>query len=520
MLCHDGRAQTRASRSFVCNACQEAPRKPFAEPVVAVTTYNLLALSDVHLGSDLIHHVRPDAPLRASASLRRDQQLAALLDWYRDRRVGGLPWRLVIAGDFIDFTGMSVMSAREREGDIVTAPTPEELAHGLGGAADHALAKLRLVMAHHARVMEALSAFLRAGHDLVLVPGNHDADWHWESVQAEFKRVLVSCGVRSEQVEFSPWFYYEEGVIYLEHGHQYDAYCSHDHVLYPVSPQDPRRTVSSLSDILVRYIVRPTRGLMEGGHDKMNALDYVRFGLSLGVSGMLALLARFVQAFAAALELWQAHSSEAAAWIRREHEKKLRLLDDARQYGLERLLALTRLQLPPLTRSLAGIIACLMLDRVMLGLSVAGTLALIALWSDHWAVALGCGIALVLGLKLLQRIWLVRDGVEPSSILRQRAEQVARLFPSSLIVMGHTHLPEVRPSGERSTYVNLGAWAEEEPPAGGPPALPATRTHLVLTRTAAEPAASLLTPALTARPLTAQLMTWDEGGPRPFVAEC
>jgi hypothetical protein len=151
---------------------------------------------------------------------------------------------------------------------------------------------------------------------------------------------------------------------------------------------------------------------------------------------------------------------------------------------------------------------------------VAGTLALIALWSDHWAAALGSGIALVLCLKLLQRVWLVRDGVEPSSILRQRAEQVARLFPSSLIVMGHTHLPEVRPSGERSTYVNLGAWAEEEPAAGGPPALPATRTHLVLTRTAAEPtplAPPMATQPMTAQLMTAQLMTWDEGGPRPFV---
>src|SRR5215831_8496269 len=109
------RERGRRARSYVMLV--RSPEKPLAEPMVAVTTYNLLALSDVHLGSDLIHHVRPDAPLRASASLRRDQQLAALLDWYRDRRVGGLPWRLVIAGDFIDFTGMSVMSEREREHD-------------------------------------------------------------------------------------------------------------------------------------------------------------------------------------------------------------------------------------------------------------------------------------------------------------------------------------------------------------------------------------------------------------------
>lgn len=468
------------------------------------TTFNLLALSDVHLGSDLIHHVRPDAPERPGVSLRRDRDLVALLDWYREHRVGELPWRLVIAGDFIDFTGMSVMFDREPD-QIVTAPTDEELAHGLGGAADHALAKLRLVMEHHAPVMHALSAFLRAGHRLVVVPGNHDADWHWENVRSEFTRSIASSGVLPEQIEFSPWFYYEEGVIYLEHGHQYDAYCSHDHVLHPVSPSDPRRTVCSLSDILVRYVVRPTRGMMEGGHDQMHALDYVRFALSLGMSGMLALLGRFMGAFAAALELWRAHSSEAAARLRREHERKLRLFSEARQFRPERLLELVRLQLPPLTHSFAGIVASLMLDRVLLGFSVVGALALIVLWLDHRGTAAACGAALVLGLSLLRRIWLVREGVEPSSMLRERAARVARLFPSAVVAMGHTHLPEVRPSGERSTYVNLGAWAEEETPAGRTPALPATRTHLVLTRQAAADA-------------TAQLMTWDAGRPRPFAS--
>ena len=166
-------------------------------------TYNLLAFSDVHLGSDLVQHARPEAPRSPAGSLRRDRDLAALLDWYRERPVGGHPWRLLIGGDFIDFSGMSVMSERD-PAQIVTAPTAEELAHGLGGAADHALAKLRLVMDHHAPVMHALSAFLRAGNQLVVVPGNHDADFHWDTVQAEFRTALSSAGgVLPTQIEFS-----------------------------------------------------------------------------------------------------------------------------------------------------------------------------------------------------------------------------------------------------------------------------------------------------------------------------
>jgi len=466
------------------------------------TTYNLLAFSDVHLGSDLVQHARPEAPRSPAASVLRDRDLAALIDWYRDRRVGGHPWRLVIGGDFIDFTGMSVMFERDQS-QIVTRLTAEELAHGLGGANDHALAKLRLVMAHHAPVMHALAAFLRAGNQLVVVPGNHDADWHWEDVQTEFKAALsTGGGVGPAQIEFSSWFYYEEGVIYLEHGHQYDAYCSHDHVLYPVSPKDPRRTTSSLSDILVRYVVRPTRGMTEGGHDQMHALDYVRFGLSLGVGGLFALVGRFLRVLRAAFALWQEHSSEAMDRVRREHDRRIRLLGEARQFRVERLIELARLQLPPLTRSLAGIVTSLMLDRALLGLALLATLAAMLIWLNHWALASACGIGLVLASAVLRRTWLRREGVEPSAILRDRAGRVARLFPAAVVVMGHTHLPEVRSTGVQATYFNLGGWAEQEASDGHAPTLRATRTHLVLTREVAGP--------------SARLLTWDDGAPHPF----
>ena len=471
---------------------------------MSTTTYNLLALSDVHLGSELVQHVRPNAPGCSATSQRRDRDLAALFAWYAERRVAGRPWKLVIAGDFVDFTGMSVMP-EPATNEIRTAPTSEERAHGLGGAADHASAKLRLVMHHHALVMNALSAFLRAGHRLLLIPGNHDADFHWQSLQAEFKQALVSAGgVDAEQIEFSPWFYCEEGVIYLEHGHQYDAYCSHDHVLYPVSPNDPRRTTSSLSDILVRYIVRPTPGMTEGGHDQMGALDYLRFGLSLGVRGLLALVGRFLGVLGAAFALWREHSSQGTSRVRRLHELELRRWCEARQIGLERVLELARLQLPPLTRSLAGILTSLMLDWVMLGFTVVGALVSVVIWQDHWQTALLCGLGLVAILLVLRKTWLVRQGVEPSSMLRERAGRLARLFPSAVVVMGHTHLPEFRRAADQSLYVNLGAWAEEEPPQGRAPALPATRTHLVLTRAP--------TGAVT------QLMTWGDGAPRPFQA--
>src|SRR5687767_4903260 len=116
--------------------------------------HNLLVVSDVHLGNDLVHHARPDAPARSPASQRRDRELVALLDWYRLRPRGGLPWRLVIAGDFVDFTGMSVSGKSD---EIVTDYDAEELRHGLGSSVDHTLAKLRRVAEHHREVFAAIA---------------------------------------------------------------------------------------------------------------------------------------------------------------------------------------------------------------------------------------------------------------------------------------------------------------------------------------------------------------------------
>ena len=469
---------------------------------VAIHSHNVLAFSDVHLGSDLVSHAFPDAPRRTRLSEKRDRDLSALLDWYRAHRVEDRPWRLVIGGDFIDFSGMSVMAQAH---EIVTEPTEEEIAHGLGGAADHSLAKLKLVMDHHASIMQSLADFVAAGNQLVIVRGNHDIDWHWDCVQAEFKtRLAALAQVPDGAIEFAPWFYYEEGRLYLEHGHQYDSYCSHEHVLYPVAPGDPRRMALSLSDVLVRYIVRPTRGLVEGGHEKKGVLDYFRFGLSLGVKGALLLLSRFVEANRALFSLWRDHVGRTAKKSRREADRRMRKLAVAYRISLKRLRALMKLQRKPATASLGAIATSLMLDRLALGtLAIVATVTLLA-FSEH--VSLLGPLIGVLGVAVVvsRRIWLVRHTPEPSAELRERSALVARLFPAAFVVMGHTHLPEMKTTAERTTYVNLGAWAEEESPDGSPPALPATRTHFVLT--------------YDGENLAAELRIWDSDGPRPFEA--
>lgn len=463
--------------------------------------HNLLVLSDVHLGSDLVQHCRPGAPARSAASLRRDRDLAALLDWYRERPEQGRPWRLVIAGDLVDFVGMSVSA---EAGEISTEPNQDERSHGLGGAVDHTLAKLRLVAEHHREVFAALARFVAAGNTLVVVRGNHDVDFHWEPVQAAFRDVLARHGAgESDAVEFAEWFYYEEGVVFIEHGHQYDDFCSYEHVLHPVTPSDPRRSARSLSDILLRYVVRPTRGMRESGHDTASAIDYLRFGARLGARGILGLGRRFVLAVATLLGVWREHMSDAALWVRQEHERKMALLAEARHISLLKLQALASLQRPPITRSVLRILAGVMLDRV--AVAVLATVALIWVLIARWTPALGVGALVSLaGLATIAWLWRrARGSIDASALLRERAARVGSVFPAAFVVMGHTHLPELRATRPDSSYVNVGAWAEEEPEDGGATSLPATRTHLVVRLVDGRP--------------TAALLAWDaETGPKRF----
>lgn len=467
---------------------------------MAFFTHNLLVLSDLHLGSDLVHHAQPDAPRRARASQRRNQDLVGFLEFYREHPRDGRPWRLVIAGDFMDFAGMSVMPDVRYE----TAPTSEELAHGLGGAPDHTLAKLDLLMDHEHEVMLSLAKFVAAGNSLVIVRGNHDVDWHWEPVQELFrKRLLAHASFPDHQLEFAPWFYYEEGLVFIEHGHQYDPYCSFDNVLHPVSPFDPRRTMRSLSDVLLRYVVRPTRGMTEAGHAAAGILTYLRFAVGLGARGMLALAKRFAGATSALIDLWREHVSEAAEWVKGEQERKLTALGRLHRIQVERLRSLVRLQRPPITKSLLALLASVMLDRVLLGLLglVAVVTLLFSVESSALAWSLVAGV--VLSLVVLGAAWRrLRDTLEPSAELRERSALVARLFPAAFIVMGHTHLPEKQPTAEHATYVNLGAWAEDEVEDGLVPNLPATRTHLLVTRIEDR--------------AVAELLTWDPSGPLPY----
>jgi len=471
---------------------------------------SLLILSDVHLGNDLNDFAA--GAIRRSA--RVDTDLAALLVHYRDCPRPAGRWRLVIAGDFIDFVGMTIVA---HDGEVSTAPNSEERAHGLGNTADHARLKLRAVAARHRPVFAALASFVGAGHALTIVHGNHDVDFHWDIVKDELRTILgelspAGAPAFDTRIEFAPWFYYVGGMAYVEHGHQYDTLCSTEHVMAPLSPADPRRLSRSFSDVLLRWVVRPTRGVPEYGHEGLGLIDYVTMGLGMGAGGVVRLGVRF---FAAVLELFRvrrASFSQAARTLREEHERHVATLASATRLGIERLRALAALQVPPVTRSARKILASVLLDRLAVGFAAVMLAASLVPVARHhpWAWPL---LGAILGAWILahrflsaQRVAWFGAKLDNDEMLVERAGHLAKLFPAAFVVMGHTHVPVQAPVADGSaTYVNVGSWHEPEPGPNAAHPYRAARTHLVI-----HPAAEGNAPK-------AEFLAWGSTGPREFV---
>ena len=471
----------------------------------------VVVLSDVHLGSDLNHVVES---VRRSRGI--DEDLVKLLTHYRTSTPPGDRVRLVFAGDLIDFVGMTVHAS---PAELATERSREERAHGLGNAADHVCMKLRMVVRRHGDVFDALADLVADGHALDIVHGNHDLEFHWDAVKDELRSTLLARadarhGRRDTRdaesfrarIGFHPWFLYMPAIAYIEHGHQYDAFCASDYVMAPLAPEDPRRITRSVSDVLLRYVVRTTRGMREHGHETHGVTHYLAFGARLGLGGLLRLGASFASAVVELFRLRNEHFSPAARAPREEHERRMGLLAETTLIGVERMRALAALQIAPVTRSIRGIVAGVLLDRVALGLAALLALVVVAGVSlVHGGQAWVAAPCLVAAWAVMHRHLAGQRHADPESQMLERAARLGKLFPAVFVVMGHTHIPARVPLNDgASTYINVGSWAEEEGDVEvpGSQVYRAARTHLVIRPGEHGPVADFL--------------AWGSDGPRPW----
>jgi len=167
-------------------------------------------------------------------------------------------WKLIIAGDMIDF--LQVTSLPE-EDEVDFDISEREKKFGLGTEAVKTAWKVKRIMDGHWRFFQGLANFLNKGNKVLIIPGNHDIEFVYEEVQRIFKNELPKYLTDVSEVknleakfEFLPWFYYEPGLVFVEHGHQYDPLNSFDFFLCPFRTINAKTVIELPSgSFFVRY---------------------------------------------------------------------------------------------------------------------------------------------------------------------------------------------------------------------------------------------------------------------------
>jgi UDP-2,3-diacylglucosamine pyrophosphatase LpxH len=197
--------------------------------------YNLAVISDLHLSEG-----RNDETKRYSKNedFFFDESFCKFLKYlHRESIRHQKQWKLVINGDMMDF--LQVIPSPE-PGEVDFEVSEREKKFGLGTEAVKTVWKLKKIMKGHWRFFEGLANFLNRDNKVVIIPGNHDIEFVYEEVQKAFRDGLPTYLTDSREVEnlganleFMPWFYHEDRLVYIEHGHQYDPLNSFDFFLCP-----------------------------------------------------------------------------------------------------------------------------------------------------------------------------------------------------------------------------------------------------------------------------------------------
>lgn len=167
-----------------------------------------IIISDLHIGAGPLDDCDQDLESNLCAFL---EMLSAKDD----------PIELIINGDFLDF-----VQAPPWKGPDLESHTKDKIP--LCHTAAHSVTKLDAIHRAHAAVFNSLGSFLAAKADnrLVILPGNHDADFFWPTIRSQFvEKVSEPNASLGAQIRFHLQQVYRPDdfpEVWIEHGHQHD----------------------------------------------------------------------------------------------------------------------------------------------------------------------------------------------------------------------------------------------------------------------------------------------------------
>ena len=454
---------------------------------------NILIVSDLHFGEELLPGASSD---RRHAVELADTAFREFLRYHAARRSNGRPWRLVIAGDLFDFMSVVVPGS-----PMLPARSADERRFGVGRGVRAGVMRMATICDHHKPLLAELAHFAAAGHRIDIIVGNHDVELLEPEVVAELERRLRAAGADERamaRIKVVPWFIYEPGVAWIEHGHVYDEGCSFEFNLAPTDPKDGR-LVYNADYAAIRYLGAAVPEIDPHGIEEWSFWGYLRYASEAGIRSFARIFLaymRFAWALIAVRAMHQSMSRRDAR--RRVHRERLARVAAAGGLPFDKASAIDRLARTPLTVSWRRLGRMLMFDRF--GLMGGCALAIIALvifapWLWVAIGALAC-VAVVIGVQRALGKHMVTSQLPMRSVpLRLRT-----IVDAPVVIFGHTHDPRWQPLRGGGLYVNSGTW------------LPATRPGLRRSFTHV-----VIQPRTGTAPLV-ELRQWRDGGSQPFDA--
>jgi hypothetical protein len=230
---------------------------------------------------DDVEKSRKPPPERPYEAVRGELEKFNLLPGRYRRAIENLAWWTEI---LIQKPGLKLSKTEER--------------HGLGTSWQEVVWKLTHVYRGHREFFAGLAWFIACGNDVVLLKGNHDLELHWPEVHHghfpytlvdaykdlvdgstigpsfdnfpqellanlpdvdEFRALLPKYLGKQHMIEgnsfsFQDWFYYEEDLVYVEHGNQYEPLDSSVKFLAPKLPSEPTKIELPWGAFMTRYV--------------------------------------------------------------------------------------------------------------------------------------------------------------------------------------------------------------------------------------------------------------------------
>ena len=297
------------------------------------------------------------------------------------------------------------------------------------------------MLAPEDELRRALRTHLGAGGRLSVLPGNHDAGLARPGTR-DALLAWLELG-KNAPVEVLPWFL-RRGSVHIEHGHAYDPDNAPTHPLVV-----PRPDSEPLGVALTRRFLAPNRAFDFAHATEITPLAALQRALRVFGARTPLLLARYF--------VTAGRFCGEAGW-RPELAEEKRLGDTlvagtAREAGLEpeRLQALLEDRARPTHESFERAFFRLYFDRVASVLSIGGGVSLGVLARS--VPAFGLAALGALYLRESRRKSGNRYAGAPVRRLREASELVLTHTGASLVVFGHTHVPEKAPG-----YLNPGSF--------------------------------------------------------------